>query len=335
MKAYIARQYGADAQLELADVPTPEPRPGEILIRVEATSLNPIDNKQLRHDLGINPELPAILHGDVAGVVDHVGPGVERFEVGDRVYACAGGFRGTAGALAELMPADAKLVAHRPTSLSAAQAAALPLVALTAWESLVDGAKLQPAEHVLIHGGTGGLGHVALQIAKAHGARVAVTVSTEAKAEIARRLGADDIIFYRSESVDDYVRRFTDGRGFDVVYDTLSGANFERSLQAVRIRGRVATVFTGTDSTTLDLTQAFVRALTVYAQNMSIPLITGEGREHHGEILGKVAELVDAGKLEPLVDPHRFDFSQANEAHAFFEANEHVGKIVLEAGGWA
>lgn len=334
MKAYIAREYGADARLELAEIETTKPREGEILIAVKATSINPIDNKLLRHDLGFNPDLPAVLHGDVAGGVSAVGPGVQGFEIGDEVYACAGGFKGTPGALAEFMPADARLVAHKPKSLSFAEAAALPLVVITAWESLIDSAKIQPGEHVLVHGGTGGVGHVGVQLAKAKGTRVAATVSSDDKAEIARSLGADDIINYREESVEQYVQRLTDGRGFDAVYDTVSGPIFNQSLKATRKWGRIVTVFTGTDSTTQDLMNAFINAATVHTQNMSIPLLTGEGREHHGEILREAAELADAGKLKPLIDPTRFTFAQANEAHALFESKKHVGKIVLEAGEW-
>jgi len=334
MKAYVTREYGADARLELAEVETTKPREGEILIAVKATSINPIDNKLLRHDLGFNPDLPAVLHGDVAGVVSAVGPGVKGFEIGDEVYACAGGFKGTPGALAEFMPADARLVAHKPKSLSFTEAAALPLVVITAWESLIDSAKIQPGEHVLVHGGTGGVGHVGVQLAKAKGTRVAVTVSSDDKAEITRSLGADDIINYRQESVEQYVQRLTDGRGFDAVYDTVSGPIFDQSLKATRKWGRIVTVFTGTDSTTQDLINAFINAATIHTQNMSIPLMTGEGREHHGEILREAAELADAGKLKPLIDPTRFTFAQANEAHALFESKKHVGKIVLEAGEW-
>ncbi len=330
MKAYITRKYGTDARFELAGIDTPEPGEGEVLISVKATSINPIDNKLLRHELGFNPELPAVLHGDVAGVVSAVGPGVHSFEVGDEVYACAGGFIGTPGALAEYMPADESLVAPKPKSLGFAEAAALPLVVLTAWESLIDSAKIQPGEHVLVHGGTGGVGHVGVQLAKAKGARVAATVSSDDKAEIARSLGVDDIINYREESVEAYVQRLTDGRGFEAGYDTVSGPVFGQSLNATRIRGRIVTVFTGTEPTTLDLMNAFIKAATIHTQNMSIPLITGEGLAHHGEILRAAAELADAGKLKPLIDPNRFTFAQANEAHALFESGKHVGKIVLD-----
>jgi len=334
MKAYVIDQYGADARFKLAEIETPKPGEGEVLITVKATSVNPIDNKLLRHELGFNPELPAVLHGDVAGVVSALGPGVKEFELGDEVYGCVGGFIGTPGALAEYVPADARLIARKPASLTFTQTAALPLVVLTAWESLIDSARIEAGEQILIHGGAGGVGHVAIQLAKTRGARVAATVSSRDKAEIARSLGADDIVYYREEVVEDYVERLTDGRGFDVVYDTVSGPVFEQSLQATRTRGRIITVFTGTDSTTQDLMSAFVNAVTVHTQNMSIPLISGEGREHHGEILRQAAQLVDTGELEPLIDTTHFNFSQVNDAHALFESKQHLGKIVLDVGEW-
>lgn len=329
MQAYLTRSYGSEARFQAARIPVPALEPGQILIAVRASSLNPVDNLLLRHDLGMNPRLPAVLHGDVAGIVAEVGPDVTRFAGGDEVYACAGGFRGHGGALAEYMLADARLVAHKPKSLDFAQAAALPLVAITAWEGLIDRAQLQAEEHVLIHGGTGGVGHVAVQIAKCKGARVAATVSSEAKAAIARNLGADDTIIYREVPIDDYVQSITGGRGFDIVFDTVGGKNLARSFAAARHKGRVINI--APLNMPHDLTQAFFRSLTIHIENMSLPLITGVGREKQGEILRKVADLADVGVIQPLLDEHRFTFAQANEAHALYESGDFTGKIVLTA----
>lgn len=328
MKAYQTQIYGTEARFALTKVPVPKLSSGELLIAVKATSLNPMDNKILRQNLR-GPELPAILHGDVSGVVSAVGPNVDDFKIGDEVYACAGGFIGTSGALAEFMAADVRLVARKPGSLSFVQASALPLVVITAWESLISSAELQPNEYILIHGGVGGVGHVAVQLAKSRGARVATTVSSKKAGEIARDFGADDIIYYREESVESYVRRLTDNNGFDVVYDTIGGTNFENSLQAVRTYGKVITVFIGPGATQLELMTAFSKAVSVHTQNMSIPIITGKERQRHGTILSEVGKLADAGRLKPLIDPHRFTFAEANEAHAYFESKKHIGKIVL------
>ncbi len=327
MKAAVARTSGRDARLESAELPIPEPQAGQLLIEVRASSLNPVDNVFLRMGLeGMSPQLPAVLHGDVSGVVVEVGPEVEAFTVGDEVYGCPGGFRGSGGALADYMAADAQLLAPKPASLDFAQAAALPLVTITAWEGLVDLAGIQAGQHVLIQGGCGGVGHVALQVAKAKGARVATTISSHAKAKIVRDLGADDIINYRQESVEQSVQRLTGGRGFDIVYDTVGGAVLDQSFRAARKKARVINIL-GFNSHALS--PAFRSGLTLHFENMTLPLLTGVGRARQGEILRQAAELVEAGKLTPLLDPHKFTFDQANDAHALYESREHVGKIVL------
>ncbi|MDP6543194.1 MAG: zinc-dependent alcohol dehydrogenase family protein [Phycisphaerae bacterium] len=327
MKAVVAGAVGRDARLETVELPIPEPQAGQLLIEVRASSLNPIDNVFLRMHLeGMSPEPPAILHGDVAGVVCAVGPDVDAFAVGDEVYGCPGGFRGHPGALADYMLADVRLLAPKPASLDFAQAAALPLVTLTAWEGLVDRANIRPGQHVLIQGGCGGVGHVALQIAKARGARAATTISSDAKAEIALSLGADDIINYRHETVEQSVHRLTGGEGSDIVYDTVGGAVLDQSFRAVRRKGQVINIL-GFNSH--DLSTAFRRGVTLHLENMTLPLLTGSGRARQGEILRQAAALVEAGQLRPLIDPHTFTFAQANEAHALYESRKHIGKIVL------
>jgi NADPH2:quinone reductase len=327
MKAAVAKTAGPDARLEIVELPIPEPQAGQVLIEVKASSLNPVDNVFLRMGIeGMSPELPAVLHGDVAGVISGVGPGVEALAVGDEIYGCAGGFKGHGGALADYMAADVRLLAKKPASLDFAQAAALPLVTITAWEGLVDLAGTEAGQHVLIQGGCGGVGHVAIQIAKAHGARVATTISSHAKAKIACDLGADDIINYRQESVEQSVQRLTGGRGFDIVYDTVGGTVLDQSFRAAGKKARVINIL-GFNSH--DLSPAFRKGLTLHFENMTLPLLTGVGRARQSEILRQAAELVEAGKLTPLLDPHKFTFDQANDAHALYESKEHVGKIVL------
>jgi len=327
MRAFVAKTTGPDAMLEPVELPITEPQSGQVLIEVKASSLNPVDNVFLRMHLeGMSPELPAALHGDVAGVVSAIGPGVDAFDVGDEVFGCPGGFKGHGGALADFMLADVRLLARKPLSFDFPQAAALPLVTLTAWEGLIDRAGLQPAQHVLIQGGCGGVGHAAIQIAKAHGARVATTISSDAKAEIARGLGAEEIINYREESVAQYIDRLTGGEGFDIVYDTVGGAVLDQSFQAARRKGQVINIL---GFASHDLSPAFRRGITLHFENMTLPLLTGQGRDRQGEILRQAAELAEAGKLKPLIDPNSFTFAQANEAHALYESKKHVGKIVL------
>lgn len=201
MKAYIVNEYSEAAKFQQADIAEPTLKPGHVLIQVKATSLNPVDNKMLRADLGINTPTPAVMHMDVSGVVLEVGQGVTKFRKGDKVYGCAGGLMGPdgpiQGALADVMLADADLLAHMPATASFAQAAALPLVTITAWECIYDKANVQEGKHILIHAGTGGVGHMAIQLAKLRGATVSTTVSDDIKAKVATQLGADNIINYK------------------------------------------------------------------------------------------------------------------------------------------
>lgn len=332
MKAYLVHKYGDAAKFTEAEVETPKAKPGHVVVEVKATSINPVDNKILTNpELGINPDLPAILHMDVAGVVKEVGAGVTEFKEGQEVYGCAGGLQGATGkidgALADCMLTDARLLSLKPKGLSFAEAAALPLVSITAWEGLFDRANISPDDYILVHGGTGGVGHIAIQLAKSHGAKVAATVSSNEKAEIAQRLGADEVINYREEKVEDYVQRLTGGRGFDVVFDTVGGDNLDKSLGAARISGQVVSII---GHNTHDLTPMHAKGLSLHIVFMLLPMLTGGGRDRHSFILGEIKKLVEEEKLKPLIHEQIYNFSQANEAHSMFGANKHLGKVVLE-----
>ena len=326
MKAHVIKEYGENAQFEEAEVETPSPQEGEILIEVKATSLNPADFKLRTMDLGINPATPAILHMDVAGVVKEVGAGASNFKAGDEVYGCAGGVAALSGALADFMIADANLIAHKPKSLSFEDAAALPLVSITAWEALKEKTNLKSDDHILIHGGTGGVGHLALQLAKQIGATVSVTVSSDEKGQIAKDLGADNIINYRDEEVEAYVERLTGGAGFDVVFDTVGEAVLDQSFVAARNHGQVVTIIS---HNTHDLSNMHMKSLSLHVVFMLLPMITGQDRARHGDILKNITDLVDAKNIKPLINDGRFTFAQANEAHALYGTGKHVGKIVL------
>jgi NADPH2:quinone reductase len=300
-----------------------------VLIRVAGSSVNPVDTKIRAGAIpGITPDFPAVLHGDVAGTVEAVGPGVDGFAPGDEVWGCAGGVKGCGGALAELMAADARLVARKPERLGPVDAAALPLVGITAWEALVDRARVTPGQRVLVHGAAGGVGHVGVQLAKLAGALVYATASTDAKAEVARQLGADGVIPYREQSVADYVAEHTGGAGFDVVFDTVGGDNLAASFAAARTGGAVVTIAA---RSTQDLAPLHAKGLTVHCVFMLLPMLTGHGRARHGEILSALARLIDAGRLRPLLDPEVFDFSAAAAAHRKLEQGAALGKIRLRA----
>jgi NADPH2:quinone reductase len=329
MKAMILEEFGEPDVFRMADLSSPEPARGEIMIRVAASSVNPIDWK-IRSGVAPAraPDFPAVLHGDVAGTVEAVGPGVERFKPGDEVYACAGGVKGHGGALAEFMVAQADLVALKPATLTLTEAAVLPGGARPAGAALIVRAAIRPGQRVLIHGGAGGVGHIAIQLAKCAGAIVYATVSNNAKAELARKVGADVTINYWEQDVLEYVNEHTGGDGFDVVFDTVGGENLIHCFQAARLSGIVVSIATRCSA---DLTLLHHRNLTLHVVFILLPLLTGQGGARHGEILQNVARLVDNHRLRPFLDPERFPFRSVAEAHRKLQSGQAVGKIALEA----
>lgn len=326
MKAMLIRAFGDSSVFEQTEIPAPELSAGHLLIRVEASSVNPMDYKVRQHGPPIAPELPAVLHADVAGVIEAVGEGVDTFRVGDEVYGCAGGVKGQGGALADYMLADARLIAKKPSTLTFAEAAALPLVAITAWEGLIDKANVQPGQKVLVHGSTGGVGHIALQLAKWRGAHVTATASTAEKLRTAQELGADEVVNYREEDVETYIERLTGGAGFDIVFDSVGGGNLPKSFEAAKLNGSVVTP---SSSRSYDLSVMHAKGLSLHVVFMLLPMLKNVGRERHGVILENVARLVDEGQLRPLIEPKRFTISQVAQAHDYLEQNKATGKIVL------
>lgn len=329
MKVIALTQFGDADVFQEINLPTPEVTPGHVLIKVMATSVNPLDYK-LRKGIFPNliPAFPAILHGDVAGVVEAVGEGVTRFAVGDAVYGCIGGLLDMHGALAEYVLADAQLIAHKPKTLSFRSAAALPLVAETAWEALISHANITPDQTVLVHGGTGGVGHIAIQLAKWKGAKVFATAATTHKMDLAKKMGADGVINYKETDVKSYVEKYTNNKGFDVVFDTVGGDNLSQCFDAAALYGKVISILA---VGSYDLTPAFTKGLTIHTIFQPLPLLTGIKRAHYGEILTKISALVDAKIIHPLVDEQQFTIPQVAQAHHHLESGKAVGKVVLEA----
>jgi NADPH2:quinone reductase len=327
MKAMVIRNFGSHDVFEIADIDKPTQEAGDILIKVASSSVNPVDTK-IRSGVvaAVAPDFPGVLHGDVAGVVEDVGEGVTSFKPGDEVYACAGGIKGLGGALAEYMLADADLVAPKPKNLSMTEAGVLPLVTITAWNAIVDRANVRSGQKVLVHGGTGGVGHIGVQLAKQVGAEVYTTVSSEEKETAAKELGADHVIRYKDTSVVDYVKEHTGGKGFDVVFDTVGTDTMDRSFEAAADNGTVVTIAA---RSTHDLSPLHGKGLTLHVVFMLLPLLRGRARATHGEILRKAAILIEDGKLRPLVDQETFSFENVGKAHARLEAGEAMGKIAL------
>src|ERR1700674_1993049 len=229
MQAAVLDSHGA--AFRVAPVPQPDPQRGQVLVRIEASAVNPLDTKiragQAAH---ARQPLPAILGIDLAGVIEAVGSGVTNFRNGDEVFGMTGGVGGLQGSLAEYAAVDADLLAPKPANLAMRDAAAVPLILIAAWEGLVDRAHVHGGQKVLVHGGAGGVGHIAVQLARAFDAEVFATGSHKDKTYI-NRLGATFID--RETPIVDYVSEHTAGRGFDLVYDTVGGAVLDASFNAV------------------------------------------------------------------------------------------------------
>jgi NADPH2:quinone reductase len=321
MQAVLAQSKGV---LRLAQAPTPHPGPGEVLVRVMASGVNPLDTKILAGAAEhARQPLPAILGLDMAGVVVAMDPGTTRFQLGDAVYGMAGGVGGHPGSLAEYMVADARLLARKPAALTMRQAAALPLTFITAWEGLVDRAAVQPGQ-VLVQGGAGGVGQMVLQIARARGATLFASGSPAGRTAI-EALGA--VYIDRAEPAADVAARLTGGRGFDIVYDTAGGASLDAAFAMVRRFGHVVSALGwGVHA----LAPLSFRAASYSGVFTLLPLLTGEGRDHHGAILDEATKLVDAGALAPRLDPGRFTLATVGDAYRVIETGAARGKIVVD-----
>jgi NADPH:quinone reductase len=323
MQALVLEENGGP--MRLVQVSTPHARSGEVLVRVAASGVNPLDTK-IRAGTAAHARhpAPAILGIDLAGVVEYLGPGVTGFKPGDEVFGMTGGVGGHQGSLAEYVAVDAELLAFKPANLSMREAAAVPLVFITAWEGLVDRADVQAGQTVLVHGGAGGVGQMAIRIALSRGAKPFAVVSASRRPEI-ERMGAQFVD--REEPVADYVARFTSGRGFDIVFDTVGGTALDASFAAVRRFGHVvSSLGWGTHS----LAPLSFRAATYSGVFTLLPLLTGEGRTHHGEILRQATRLAEAGELVPTLDPRRFGLHTVDDAYRAITDGTARGKLVIE-----
>lgn len=324
MKALFTNTYESD--FVTTEIAKPSPKKGEVLVKIHASGVNPIDNK-IRLGLSpyASPVLPAILGTDLAGVIEEIGEGVTEFKVGDEVYGLAGGVLGVQGTLAEYTAVDADLLAKKPKNLTMKEAAGIPLVLLTAWEGLIDRAKVKKGDKVLVHAGAGGVGHMVVQLAKIFGADVYATVSSQ-KAEIVKGFGATPID-YKTETVENYVNQYTDGKGFDIIYDTVGGQSLDESFSAIRHYGQIASCYAfGTHT----LATGSLRSASLHGVFVLHPMIGNEGRKHHGDILKEATKLIEERKLKPLIDSRKFTLDNAMEAHKAVSDGSSIGKIVID-----
>jgi NADPH2:quinone reductase len=317
----------AQAPLAVRQIDRPVPGQDQVLVRVYAAGVNPLDTK-IAAGAGAHARqaLPAVLGLDLAGTVVELGEAVEGFTVGQEVFGMPGGIGGAQGTMAEYIAVDARLIAAKPHTLDMREAAALPLVFITAWEGLVDRANVRAGQRVLIHGGAGGVGQVAVQLAKARGADVYATGSA-GSLDFIRSLGAT-AIDYQAQSVEDYVEHYTAGEGFDIVYDTVGGSTLDASFKAVK-------AYTGHVLSCLGWGQHSLAPLSFKSATYSgvftlAPLLTGKGREHHGAILREAAALANAGQLTIRVDQQHFALPDVNEAFRQVAEGRSKGKTVIQ-----
>ncbi|MDT0594619.1 zinc-dependent alcohol dehydrogenase family protein [Glaciecola petra] len=326
MKAMIVKEFGGTDAFEKAEVLKPEIKPGHVLVKIAASSVNTVDTmiRQMGAELPLSPAAPAILGMDFAGTVEALGEGVNRFNIGDEVYGCAGGLADLPGTLAEYIVADTNLISLKPTNLSMRESAALPLVGITAYEGLVR-AGVKAEQSVLVHGGTGGVGHVAVQLAKHFGADVYSSCGSDEQFTLIESLGATPIN-YRNESVESYVQKHTNGNGFDVIFDSVGGANMTNSFEAAALNGQIATTVSMLE---IDLTTAHFKGLSLHVVFMLIPMLHNYKRQEHAKILHTLATICEQGKLKPLLDETAFTLEDIGKAHERLSSGKAIGKVVV------
>jgi len=314
VKAVLLTAFGGVEALEPAEVPVSEPGPGQLLVRVKASAVNPVDYQTRRGDYRDAVELPLVIGHDLSGVVEAVGPGATDFAPGDEVYGSPASFDGQGG-YAQYAVVDQAIVARKPVGISHEEAACIPCAGGTAWECLVVRGGVRPGETVLIHAAAGGVGSFAVQIARAAGARVFATCSPRS-AEFVRSLGVDRLIDYTSEDYVDVVRRETDG-GVDLVLDTIGGDAIERSGAILRQSGRVVSI--------VDIPTP-QNLLALWDLNATLHFVFNPRSR---EKLDALARAVERGLLRCYVDSV-LPLSEIREAHARLEAGGVHGKIVLD-----
>ncbi|MCG3783076.1 NADP-dependent oxidoreductase [Delftia acidovorans] len=331
MKAFILESYGANRALQLADVPEPQLRDDEVLVQVHAAGVNQLDSKikDGQFKLILPYRLPLILGHDVAGVVVKAGPRVRQFKPGDEVYARTDDFR--IGTFAEFVPVKESSLAPKPKGLTMEEAASVPLVGLTAWQALVETAKLSKGQRVFIQAGSGGVGTFAIQLARHLGATVATTTSA-ANFELVRSLGADVVIDYRTQDFEDVLR------DYDVVLNSQDGKTLGKSLRVLKGGAKLVSISGPPDPAfgRNIAAPAFVRLVMRLLSSGIRRRARGRGIDYsflfmraNGAQLREITRLIEAGAIRPVVDKV-FAFESTNEALAYSEAGHAKGKVVIK-----
>jgi NADPH:quinone reductase-like Zn-dependent oxidoreductase len=331
VKAFIVDRYRKKEPLRYGDMPEPVPGQDDVLVEIHAAGLNPLDSKirdgAFKAFIPYRP--PFILGHDVAGVVVGIGSNVRRFKLGDKVYARPRD--GRIGTFAERIAIDQADVALKPGTIGMEEAASIPLVALTAWQALVERAGLEQGQKILIHAGSGGVGTIAIQLAKHLGATVATTTST-ANVDLVKRLGADIVIDYRNQEFDKLLS------GYDVVLTSLDGTTLRKSLDILKPGGKLISI-SGPPDPNFAREQGLSWLLRQVMRLLSLGIrrkAAARGVHYsflfmraNGNQLGQITTLIDKGIIRPVVD-RIFPFGDTNEALAFVETGRAKGKVVVK-----
>jgi NADPH:quinone reductase-like Zn-dependent oxidoreductase len=331
MKAFVLSRYGKTEPVHAVEVPEPEMRSDDVLVEIHAASVNPVDFKIRNGEAKplLPYKMPLVMGSDLAGVVVSCGPNVAGFKPGDEVYARADKDR--IGTFAEMIAVNEKAVAKKPRTLDMVQAAAVPLVGLTAWQALVEMAQVQPGQRVLIHAGSGGVGTIAIQVAKHLGAIVTTTTST-ANVEWVKNLGADVVIDYKKDDFETIVH------DYDVAFDTLGGETLKKSLPVIKPGGKVISVagppepeFAREYGLNWVVTQA-IRVLSFQIRRKAKRRQVTYSflfMKPSGSQLSELGSLIDSGAIRPVVD-RVFPFQSTQEALAYVEEGHAKGKVVVQ-----
>jgi NADPH:quinone reductase len=330
MRAVVAAATGGPEVLQAVELPMPVLRGArDVLVRLKAASLNPADAYFRRCGPYVASSAPLVLGHDGTGVVEAVGARVSRVAPGDAVCFCNGGIGGDPGTYAEFAVVPERQLAVKPAGVGFAEAAALPLVAITLWEALYERARVRRGESVLIHAGAGGTGHIGIQLARLAGARVATTVSSEAKAALAAELGAELVIRYRDQDFVALAREWTRGRGLDVALDNVGPEVMQRCFAAMAPYGRIVTLM-GTPSDTAE-GAAYNGNLAIHNVMMLTPMWLGLRRhlQRQADHVARAMALLAEGRLRIVIDSS-FPLAEAAAAHRRLESGKTMGKVILE-----
>lgn len=325
MRAMTVTQYGEPDVLKLQDMPDPVHGDNDLLVEVISSAMNPVSCKLREAPRWGEKEFPFILGYDCSGIVRGMGSNVKGFNEGDEVYASPNLLRN--GSDAEFVCVDFRSAAIKPKSIDHAHAAAMPLAFLTAWEALHNHGRIASGETVLIHAGAGGVGHFAIQIAKAAGCRVITTASRDETITLCKDVGADDVINHREHDVIGRVKEITEGKKCSVVFDTVGGDVFTQSIKCVGFYGRLVTIVPGVD--TSGLNSLFAKSASCHFEYMGLPTMFDVDPERQGATLAKAADLVDAGVIKPHIGA-RFPLEALAEAHRLQQSGKAIGKIVID-----